>query len=1325
MLQSVLVALIETKNSSISMAFQHSYFFFRRRSTLIANGSHFLLPPSQSNQRRCCESNVALSAARPQFFPGDEVELASEDDVTHIVGVVESKRGGWYTVRCVKDAGAADGDSSVIVKRRGSQLQKRSSRLDGDSQSTLKAGVIRNYRTKDIDETQQIQEPSVSILDLDFMLQKFLKHGKMDPCEPQESLHQIMNCHSQYNRWLIFSDLHVMPSTLPTCLEVLNFIHHSATKRNAGVVFLGDFWHHRGFINTICLNAILEAMSRWTIPCIMIPGNHDQVDWRGVEHALSPLGNSYRIYPPNENSGIHTKQYPGPLVLSRPTKFMDAVFVPHTRDKSMMKSILSSKEAAASSALFVHADVKGASMNDLITSQNGISASNFPSNKHVYSGHFHKPHVVHASKSENSLSSHDISVRYVGSPYQTSFAEAGQAKSLLLVDSQKNWECIEEIPIDIGSRYHRIATMDQFLDPGNIHDFRRGDKVAVTVCQQDLVKTRVQAEMPKERNGEKPTFDTKLEELRDAGITVEIRDGQPQSQEEMAATSQIIGKKENFLEDLSPEATLVAYLDSEVENGEIDQATAKLLLEKGKDTVRESSNDESYKGDASSSLNSPLREVRVTELQLDSVSLVGFGSFRRKAVYPLRKRGVVLLRGTNKDFGSDSNGVGKSSLAMASLWALTGSTDPRLTQDGKVTDIVNDFSTVAEVTLSGSINSKSFTVKRTKGTSSKSSSLTFVLDNSDLTRQSSKDTQALINEHFNIKSQILPRTIFMGQHMVGGLLESSDAKLKEELSYLLSLDLWQHSASLSRSKQRRLLQKCSELEGMLSLRGADLHRAEEVSRIAKTEMKKQELILENERAALRQREESIAIHSDLSDIEKDMESVQTQLHDCESKINGLEEELSKYLNMCDLNLLRSKVNKKIQAENESRGIFQDCQRKLDVTTMELTSAERELDKLQSEWVASTKVEDESSHSGTTKNCPTCGQPITSLATRKHMTANVEEKLHAAMSHVDKLKESVSVGTLKREEAKEDTDSKELEAQSCLQRLRQEEYTLSNKTDGLRNKIKTSRLIHSKLSAEFSNLATKAKEISQCNLIKAQAQAKLNSLNDALDSSVDIYNNRCSEVRTIKANIAEFKEKKETTTKEASCNALLADIFGPKGIQAFVLRDTVQSLQDCSQAFLDELSDGSLHLRMKIGSNDNIIKQPAIRNCDGTWRQRSLSSLSGGQWRRCSLSLSLGFVDLASKRGTIRSSLLVLDEPLTHLDSAGRKSIGKLLRKMLIRDDTSNSGGRVGCSLSTILVILQEIAAEEIEECFDQIDEVVKEKGESFLVLDKNREESLR
>ena len=59
-----------------------------------------------------------------------------------------------------------------------------------------------------------------------------------------------------------------------------------------------------------------------------------------------------------------------------------------------------------------------------------------------------------------------------------------------------------------------------------------------------------------------------------------------------------------------------------------------------------------------------------------------------------------------------SNGSGKSSLAMAALWALTGSLDNRRVQDAKTTDVVNDESKVRcclhwALTLENSVNSSS------------------------------------------------------------------------------------------------------------------------------------------------------------------------------------------------------------------------------------------------------------------------------------------------------------------------------------------------------------------------------------------------------------------------------------------------------------------------------------------------------------------------------------------------------------------------------------------------------------------------------------------
>jgi ABC-type sulfate/molybdate transport systems ATPase subunit len=78
---------------------------------------------------------------------------------------------------------------------------------------------------------------------------------------------------------------------------------------------------------------------------------------------------------------------------------------------------------------------------------------------------------------------------------------------------------------------------------------------------------------------------------------------------------------------------------------------------------------------------------------------------------------------------------------------------------------------------------------------------------------------------------------------------------------------------------------------------------------------------------------------------------------------------------------------------------------------------------------------------------------------------------------------------------------------------------------------------------------------------------------------------------------------------------------------------------------------------------------------------------------------------------------VLDEPLTHLDRAGRADVGRVLRKLLRRTAELGSHESNGFTVSTILIILQDLAAEELEESFDCIDEVIKRNGSSSVLVD--------
>ena len=1288
--------------------------------------------------------SVLLWESSPQFQLGEEVMVINDDGMSCFTGMIEQKKGGWYTIRNVRD-------STKWMKRRASQLQ----RSTGTTLDT-EVGTQPRYNSRIGNRTNPLSASSSSsitkmsanlIIDLDsIILQSSAVGSSKDESMNNtitdekrtiislETIQQVTNCHSQYHRWLLFSDLHVMPSTLSTCITVLDTVHEIALKQNSGIIFLGDFWHHRGFVQVNCLNAILASMSNWKVPIIMIPGNHDQVDYCGLEHALTPLSNAYRITSSNTNNDldhntdsttITTKQqqYTGPLILSHPTKFMNALFIPHIRDKELMKSILGSTEAITSSALFVHADVKGASMNDLITSRYGLSESIFPTNTHIYSGHFHKPQFSSSTSSSSSSSS----IRYVGSPYQTSLSESGQVKSLLLVDSNKGWQCIDEIPIDVGPRYHRVSSLHHFLDYNSQADIRTGDKVVVTVDQQELEEMQITADKEESMTVNKRSlFNVKLEEFRQSGISVEIRDVQSQQQEDVevlsSSSSPSLNDEKIELEDQSPMTTFITYLSSEVNRSELGEATAKKLTSYGEDLLREANDGGTRKGGG---LVTPGITAGVCELEIESVSVLGFGSFRQEVLYPLTNRGVVLLKGVNKDdIGSDSNGVGKSTLAMSSLWALSGSLDARPTQDGKVADVVNDSSMNAEVTLRGFINSEPFVLKRIKSTSAKDSYLIFNLDGENLTQQSIQGTQQLIDQHFNIGTLI--RTVFHGQHSIGGLLESSDAKFKEELSYLVSLEIWQQTASLARLKHREHSRKIAEVEGMLIIREKDNLRAQGKILTAKEEMTKRKEILDNERKVLSQMDENMPHKSSVTDIEAAMELVQSQLNDCQNEIDQLELELSSATesNNDDIVKLKSQLNEKVLIEYNSRLNLQACEREYELATFELKSSKSRLDHLETEEELGKSLKEDTSNSSFSlpEKCHTCGQTISSTEAREHVRESIMEMLVAAIRQKDESKEKASYSEQAFAKAKEESDQSILEVQSITTILHLAEEKCQLETDGVLNRIKEVRTNQSRLSHEFATLAKKVNAASGYDLHISRMQTSLNRLEVAFDASVTAYNDCIIDKESIQSNILDLKKEKEVALDALYHYGLLADMFGPKGVQAFVLRNVIQALQICSQSYLDELSDGALHLRVEVGSNDSILKQAAVRNLDGSWRYRPLSSLSGGQWRRCSLALSLGYVDLASKRGKMRSSLLVLDEPLTHLDSAGRKCVGRLLRKMVCQELNARQRGSSFNSLSTILVILQEIAAEEIEDCFNEIDEVIKLGGESFVVLDENREE---
>ena len=258
---------------------------------------------------------------------------------------------------------------------------------------------------------------------------------------------------------LLFSDLHLSKKTFQTCLQVLRRVHSEAQSRGVAVCFLGDFFDHvynKGTLPVDILNELMRFFeTEWSVPMVMIPGNHDYFDASETEHGLTPF------------------QYASPhiTVLDVPTVVNRQLWVPWRRCNNTVAQILHQHPEV--DVIFGHFDIIGFKLNPTKISTEGLKQEDFPTDKPIYTGHYHTPQV-HGN------------IRYLGSPYQLTLSEAGDHKALVVLDG--SYQVRECIPIDIGPHQYKWTTQELLAQS---HLLKPQDRVSVTAAATDHVMALV------------------------------------------------------------------------------------------------------------------------------------------------------------------------------------------------------------------------------------------------------------------------------------------------------------------------------------------------------------------------------------------------------------------------------------------------------------------------------------------------------------------------------------------------------------------------------------------------------------------------------------------------------------------------------------------------------------------------------------------------------------------------------------------------------------------------------------------------------------------
>jgi len=1112
-------------------------------------------------------------------------------------------------------------------------------------------------------------------------------------------------------------------------------------ERDAGVIFLGDFWHLRGALPIQPLDDVIKIFQTWQPPTLMLVGNHDQATLGGLVHALSPIAAA--------SPNIHV--FDGPAV------FQDALWLPYRRDRTELLAAIgaikcstsngdngssnrsntgspssngnsspSSSPSSSSSqlkvtAIFGHADITGGFLNEAHQARDGLPPSLFPPSIPTYMGHYHKPHTVPGTN-----------ITYVGSPYQVSRSEAGQVKKLLVLDSSQGWGVVEKIPLDIGPRHFIVdREEEERSDRENREEgsdregegelsappsrdlweelgLRTGDRVRMVLRDEDI----------KERKKE-------LRKLQSRGIQIEIVAPPPTSLQEGEEGDGEGGGDGTSSKNRNATNARIQFSGDETPS-QIFMKYAKLKrLPHGAVNIGVQILEDVYSGRSNSSSSSGLSTVthntsqqqqhhhQYRSVEFHSVELEGYFSFKDKTTYPLDNRGLTVITGNvdgPADGGMESNGAGKTALVMAALWAATGCVDARADSAttatasnargrGRVSnaDLINEDSKVARVRVKGRVNGETdFMVERVAVRRGSGGGLKLWIDGEDCTAAEVRLTQAAIDSLLG--THLLGRTVFYGQNDVSALLEASDRALKDELGKLVELEVW--TAARERS-----------WAAMTALRG-DVHRCEDDMRVRLQMIGR----LKGELGDREQRQQ---------EAERNYKMAQEQL---QREAVALHRAASRAAHILNNENDSSSSSSSSSSSNGSNGnntvgaptILLDSSRNgsIMVTRSELEDRLYHLQKQQG--AAESKIWTNKKTLGNLNSlssdaiCDRCFQPIDEahhqqlVVTLNNEILEAEEEVQVVLQQASSIKERLMLKNL------------EDRARNVLLLSIQQDMLLEEDRDVTTADI-TIAVLSSALSAGITQTERAADRVKQLSYALSSLSSSSSEFND-----VDRLQ---SLIKTEQDAITSLEQTISDITVKGGHYRMVDDAFRPTGIVNFVLEGVLGDLQRATARHLAALTTSvTLELapyRSKktaattssaksrgIDSTsasttaDNIIEQieKVIKvRVPGAleYRRRSVSQLSGGERRRVALALALGFSELTARRGRLRSNLLVMDEVMQHLDGQGRWMVARLLRGML--ED-----------YGTILIVAQR---DEWVGLVDRVDVVVKdEEGGSRLVV---------
>ena len=280
-------------------------------------------------------------------------------------------------------------------------------------------------------------------------------------------------------------------------------------------------------------------------------------------------------------------------------------------------------------------------------------------------------------------------------------------------------------------------------------------------------------------------------------------------------------------------------------------------------------------------------------------------------------------------------------------------------------------------------------------------------------------------------------------------------------------------------------------------------------------------------------------------------------------------------------------------------------------------------------------------------CPTCLQAIdeekiaTLIVEQQNIKADALEKINVIstrLKEVELLRQEFNTKTSVWESASKSRDEWEKYHQLINTDL-QEDLLDKNELDSK----------FTALQVALSNLRTCITQAEKHNIVASAHNAKVDTISSQL-AEMNV------ELETYSFKLHELSEK-------MSIINVLTKTFSTTGLVAYKIECLVKDLEEITNKYLIDLSDGRFQIGFKISASDKLN---VIITDNG--KDIEILALSGGEKARVNVATLLAIRKLMQTLSSSRINLLILDETVETLDTDGKER----LVEVLLREEYLNT-----------------------------------------------------